>query len=109
MSQTLQRKDLSVLANEVLSAFRETSKKFARLRNGNQPFSSYETACKHESQRFQLWSINLGLFQSSHNSLDYRLRQNETVRSFVATLLTDICSALDDRKSSYRKTAGVKA
>lgn len=108
MSQVPVSKDLATLGNEVLSAFRKASGETARLRDGSQPPPSCETACKTESQRFQLWSINLGLFQSSHKSLDYRLRQNETVRSFVAALLTDLCFALDDRKSSRPIIVGMR-
>ncbi|KAL8755008.1 MAG: hypothetical protein Q9199_003938 [Rusavskia elegans] len=96
MSQLAIAKDLVTLGNDVLFAFRRASGAFARHRDEFQIVSSSEAACKAELQRFQLWVINLGLFQSSHNSLDYRLRQNETVRSMIAALLTDLCLALDD-------------
>ncbi|KAL8999385.1 MAG: hypothetical protein Q9188_005899 [Gyalolechia gomerana] len=108
MSQIPVSKGLAILGDEVLSAFRKASGGFARLRDSRQTLSSCETACKRENQRFQLWSINLGLFQSSHSSLDYRLRQNKTVRSLVAALLTDLRLALDDRKSSRPIVIGEK-
>ncbi|KAI4143649.1 MAG: hypothetical protein LQ341_002861 [Variospora aurantia] len=88
--------DLVTLGNEVLAAFRRASNAFARPRDGSEISSALEAACKAELQRFQVWVINLGLFQSSHNSLDYRLRQNETVRTLIAALLADLCLALDD-------------
>ncbi|KAL9029905.1 MAG: hypothetical protein Q9196_001908 [Gyalolechia fulgens] len=106
MSQFPVSKGLAILGEEVLSAFRKASGEFARLRNDRQIRSSYETACKNENQRFQLWSINLGLFRSSHSSLDYRLRQNKTVRSLVETLLTDLVLALDDLVSELSRDIG---
>ncbi|KAL8924561.1 MAG: hypothetical protein Q9172_002645 [Xanthocarpia lactea] len=96
MAQTAISQDLVALGKEVLSAFRRASQAFTRARDDSETSSASETACKAELQRFQLWVINLGLFQSSHNSLDYRLRQNETARSLIAALLTDLCLALED-------------
>lgn len=40
------------------------------------------TMLRSEIQRFQLWATNLGLYRQDHTSLDYRLRDNEVVRSF---------------------------
>lgn len=99
MSQAVISKDLVRPGKDVLSAFRRASAAFAQHRDDSDISSAFAAACKGELQRFQLWVINLGLFASSHTSLDYRLRQNETVRSFIAALLTDLRLALDDRKS----------
>ncbi|KAL8922164.1 MAG: hypothetical protein Q9208_005359 [Pyrenodesmia sp. 3 TL-2023] len=96
MSQAVLSKYLVTLGTDVLSAFRRTLRAFTRPRDDSETSSAFEAACKAELQRFQLWAINLGLFQSSHNSLEYRLRENETVRSLIAALLTDLCLALDD-------------
>ena len=49
-----------------------------------------------EMQRFQLWAINLGLYRQDHSSLDYRLRDNEIVRSFTRELLTSLIEALGE-------------
>lgn len=108
MSQVAIAEDLVALGNDVLFAFRKASGAFARHRDELQILSPSEAACKAELQRFQLWVINLGLFQSSHNSLDYRLRQNETVRSMIAALLTDLGLALDDRKSTDCAMMGMR-
>lgn len=56
-------------------------------------------ALRSEMQRFQLWAINLGLFRTDHNSLDYRLRDNEIVRSFTRELLTNLTEALEESMS----------
>lgn len=53
-------------------------------------------AVESEMQRFLLWATNLGLFHHDHSSLDYRLRDNETVRSFTKTLLSNIIESLDE-------------
>ena len=84
----------------MLFAFRRALGALAQHLDDSRTSSPVEATFKAELQRFQLWAINLGLFQPSHNSLEYRLRQNATVRSLIAALLTDLCLALDDRKST---------
>ena len=100
MPQEAIAQDLVAKGNEVLFAFRRALGSFAQHLDDSGTSSPVEATCKAELQRFQLWAINLGLFQASHNSLEYRLRQNATVRSLIAALLTDLCLALDDRKST---------
>ena len=58
-------------------------------------------AFRAEMQRFQLWAINLGLYRQDHSSLDYRLRDNEVVRSFTEALLTSLIEALEESTSLY--------
>ena len=58
-------------------------------------------AFRAEMQRFQLWAINLGLYRQDHSSLDYRLRDNEVVRSFTGELLTSLIEALGESTSLY--------
>lgn len=47
-----------------------------------------------EMQRFSLWGANLGLFETGHRSLDYRLRDAGHVRSFTVDLLKDLKNSL---------------
>ena len=54
-----------------------------------------------EMQRFQLWAINLGLYRQDHGSLDYRLRDNEVVRSFTEELITSLNEALKESTLLY--------
>lgn len=54
---------------------------------------------RSEMQRFQLWAINLGLFRHDHSSLDYRLRDNEVIRSFTRELLTNLVGVLEESMS----------
>ena len=53
-------------------------------------------ALRSAMQRFQLWAINLGLFRQDYSSLDYRLKDNEVVRSFTRDLLTNLIEALKE-------------
>ena len=47
-----------------------------------------------EADRFEFWSINLGLFVSGHGSLEYRLRQAESLKHTVETFLANLSIAL---------------
>ena len=57
------------------------------------------TAVESETQRFLLWATNLGLLHHDHSSLDYRLRDNEVVRSFTTSLLSNLIESLDESQS----------
>jgi hypothetical protein len=89
---------LSELGNETLRAFENLTHALARVES---PPQLDPVALKSEKQRFQLWAINLGLYHPGHSSLDYRLRDNETIRSFTASLLVDLRDALDESKSAF--------
>lgn len=53
---------------------------------------------QHEYERFSLWTDNLGLHHRGHSSLDYRLRDSDSLRDFIQALLDDLLSALDQCK-----------
>ena len=55
---------------------------------------------RQEMQRFQLWATNLGLCRQDHGSLDYRLRDNEVVKSFTKELLINLDESLGESVSS---------
>ncbi|KAH0536893.1 hypothetical protein FGG08_006264 [Glutinoglossum americanum] len=52
-----------------------------------------------EADRFELWAVNLGLFVSGHGSLDYRVRQAEsigqTLQRFMSGLNNSLAEVLD--------------
>ena len=52
-------------------------------------------AWEHESDRFRLWSDNLGLYHEGHSSLDYRLREAGALLEFVRKLLVDFKKLLE--------------
>ncbi|MCJ1382129.1 hypothetical protein MMC17_005241, partial [Xylographa soralifera] len=50
----------------------------------------------YEAERFALWAGNLCLYHQGHSSLDYRLREAETLANFLGRLLEDLRTTLDD-------------
>ena len=59
----------------------------------------YTTAAwEYEYQRFYLWANNFGLHHRGHSSLDYRLRESETLIRLFATLLHSLKTSLNDRE-----------
>lgn len=51
-------------------------------------------AVRNEYERFDLWAMNLGLYQAGHGALDYRLRDADAIRIFAERLLLELCGAL---------------
>lgn len=49
-----------------------------------------------EADRFDLWSTNLGLFVSGHGSLDYRVRDADTIRFTLLRFMTSLNEALSE-------------
>lgn len=49
-----------------------------------------------EIERFDLWSVNLGLFVQGHGSLDYRLRESERLQSTVGYLLEELKHSIQE-------------
>ena len=47
-----------------------------------------------ESQRFGLWTKNLGLYETGHNALDYRFRDAPSVYDYARQLLVDLEESL---------------
>lgn len=51
-----------------------------------------------EEQRFRLWARTLGLFQTGHASLDYRVRDASFVKASLADLLMELRDHLQNRQ-----------
>jgi hypothetical protein len=49
-----------------------------------------------EADRFELWAVNMGLFVRGHGSLDYRVREAESLASTLRRFMTDINDSLDE-------------
>ena len=95
MSSSLDERDLATHGRNAwanFSAAYETLEKID-VTVSEQPDAN---ALRSEMQRFQLWAINVGLFRRDHGSLDYRLRDNEVVRSFTRELLVNLIEALEE-------------
>lgn len=59
-----------------------------------------DMALENESQRFELWAVNLGLYHHGHSSLDYRFRDAPSVFSFAYKLLQDLEKYLELSKTT---------
>ena len=91
--------ELSLLGQDARMRFQVTLKTLDK--SSAEVKAQLETAAvQSEYQRFLLWATNLGLFQKNHSSLDYRLRENEVIRSFTISLLTSLIRAL--KESQYQ-------
>ncbi|KAK5657626.1 hypothetical protein OQA88_2698 [Cercophora sp. LCS_1] len=49
-----------------------------------------------EADRFELWAVNLGLFASGHASLDYRVRDTESIQQTLLRFLSSLNEALNE-------------
>ena len=86
----------------------ETIKLFKQIRaidnlagtTGHEEWPKAEFAA--EADRFELWAVNLGLFVSGHGSLDYRVRQAESIGYTLRRFLTGLNNALAEGQSQLR-------
>jgi len=87
---------LTAIGYEVLTTFSNILRAFS----AHVPQALDFGAVKNEYERFDLWAVNLGLYQTGHGSLDYRLRDAETVWRYTETLLLELRLALERSKTS---------
>ena len=99
MTNYLDQKSLATQGQSALEKFRAA---YITLENNGSTISGQPDAAmlRQEMQRFQLWAINLGLYRFDHGSLDYRLRDNEVVKSFTRELLINLDGSLEESVSS---------
>ncbi|KAF3168253.1 hypothetical protein TWF788_010982 [Orbilia oligospora] len=55
----------------------------------------FETQLAAEANRFGLWAMNLGIFAPDHGSLDYRVKDSETIRVMLETFLVSLNTSLN--------------
>ncbi|KAL6718528.1 hypothetical protein ACLMJK_004620 [Lecanora helva] len=65
------------------------------LLNGELMDEPFRMAVQNQSQRFTMWAINLGLYQTGHGSLDYRFRDAPTLYDFARAQLLDLEKYID--------------
>lgn len=54
-----------------------------------------------QSARFNIWASNLGVFAADHASLDYRLRDSQTVQSLMVDQLRMLETYLEECECSF--------
>jgi hypothetical protein len=62
---------------------------------------------KYQFERYSLWADNLGLYHFGHSSLDYRLREAESLQSYIRSLLSDLIGILTNRKLQSNSKSSV--
>ena len=99
MANCLDEKSLATHGQNALENFRAA---YITLENNEctAPGQPDAAILRQEMQRFQLWATNLGLYRHDHGSLDYRLRDNEVVKSFTKELLINLAESLEESVSS---------
>ena len=50
----------------------------------------------HEGQRFKVWAVSLGLLVPGHGSLDYRVREAESLAQTLKSFLCDLVESLEE-------------
>ncbi|KAG8161163.1 hypothetical protein KVR01_009427 [Diaporthe batatas] len=83
---------LSDLGLEAIDLFGKLKK---ALREGTDE-KLREDSFTAESQRFELWAANMGLFVPGHGSLDYRVREAEKLAQTLRRFMQDLNTSLED-------------
>lgn len=50
----------------------------------------------NEAERFELWAVNLGLFVAGHGSLDYRVREADSLAQTIRRFLQELQGSLEE-------------
>lgn len=87
---------LADLGSNVIDLFRKVEKALKQSADAAWP-EEYFVA---ESERFELWAANMGLFVAGHGSLDYRVREAERLTQTLRRFMQDLINSLDDGEIS---------
>ena len=68
------------------------------VRNENDETTLNRPELINETQRFELWAVNLGLYHKGHSSLDYRFRDSPPLLKYAYGLLRDLEGSLKQCK-----------
>src|SRR4051794_34466872 len=61
--------------------------------------SDHNLSIERQHERLALWASNLGATHLGHTSLDYRLREADSVREAIDSFLQDLCESLLECKT----------
>lgn len=87
---------LADLGSNVMDLFRKVEKSLKESADTAWP----DDLLVAESERFELWAANMGLFVAGHGSLDYRVREAERLAQTLRRFMQDLINSLDDGKAS---------
>lgn len=87
---------LKDLGSEAIDLFQKVEKALKESADEAWPEALFLT----ESERFELWAANMGLFVAGHGSLDYRVREAERLAETLRRFMKELINSLDDGKTS---------
>jgi hypothetical protein len=90
---------LATISAKALDCLEELALISSRPEHVNVHVFSFKNDANVETQRFHLWVANLGVLSPGHSSLDYRLRDAESVRLVVEKLLKGLIASTSEGKS----------
>lgn len=61
----------------------------------------------NEGYRFKIWSKSTGLLIPGHGSLDYRVREAESLSTILCSFLTDLQENFEEGELSWKKVQRV--
>ncbi len=62
----------------------------------NQSQESPKKLLLAQFDRFELWAVNLGVFVMGHGSLDYRIRDSESMKEAILQMMKNLNRSLDE-------------
>ncbi|KAL6805232.1 hypothetical protein J3E68DRAFT_441711 [Trichoderma sp. SZMC 28012] len=62
----------------------------------DQPHESPKQLFLAQFDRFELWAVNLGVFVMGHGSLDYRIRDSESMKEAILQMMKNLNRSLDE-------------
>lgn len=65
----------------------------------NEPHESPKQLILAQFDRFELWAVNLGVFVMGHGSLDYRIRDSESMKEAILQMMKNLNRSLDEGKN----------
>lgn len=81
---------LADLGLEVLRLFKRVQDMDSDKISKDWPAASFAA----ETERFELWAVNLGLFVAGHGSLDYRVREADRLAQTIRRFLQELMDSL---------------
>ncbi|KAB5578817.1 hypothetical protein GE09DRAFT_561806 [Coniochaeta sp. 2T2.1] len=88
------RKTLADLGHDILALFERACNQQKNGYNTSEQWPA--TSLISEAERFQLWAVDLGLFDSAHGSLDYRLREACSLQHTISRFLKELADSLTE-------------
>ncbi|KAM3066646.1 hypothetical protein ACMFMG_002358 [Clarireedia jacksonii] len=85
----------------------QTTELLNKLRRINLPYDEkadwIRALFSAQADRFELWAVNVGLFDDGHQSLDHRLEDSESLKGTLHKFITDLSRAITEALEYYQE------